>query len=386
VNRLIEPASQRAALLLGAIALVLVPLLAIWTHTARGDFRIDEAHKLSESAFFPLWLHFDVSNPAWTADLVDRSNPPVGKYLFGLAIMLSGHRPPGFPTLSIYAGKELVPPNFPPDLSRPYAPFLTAGRWVAIICTALTAAIVAWCAARIAGPIAAIIAVTLFLMHFLTRVYGPTAIFDPILTLFATALLAIAAAASDARTRRAFVGWMIAAGVVGALAFQTRLNGVLFFAVAMLVLLPIRRPIGFVAAAVAFAIVALAVNPYYWPNPFARFAQQVSDLDELLSRAGGHLTTLGLKLRFTMEIICGDLEGLLLLLAAVCGVGALLLLWRRLDSRDRVVGAWCVITTAAFVLWMPVPVQRYLLVVIPPLCCLAAIGFRGAVVLVRSAR
>ena len=56
----------------------------------RDDFRVDEAHKISESAFLRLWLNGDVSNPAWSANIVDRTNPPVGKYALGAAILLSG--------------------------------------------------------------------------------------------------------------------------------------------------------------------------------------------------------------------------------------------------------------------------------------------------------
>lgn len=389
--RFIEPASPRSALIFSVITLILVPMLIAWTGDARGEVRIDEAAKISESAFFPLWLHHDWRNPAWTADIGDRSNPPVGKYLFGLSIVLSGQRVPDLPTLLIYAGDGLVPPLFPPELSRPYERFLPATRRVAIVCTVLTAGIIVWCAARVGGLIAAAIALTLFLMHFLTRVYGATAIFDPILTMFATMLLAIAAASADARTRTRFIAFMIAAGVVGALAFQTRLNGLLFFAVTLLVALARTRPVsdaimGTGSSAAAFAIVTLAVNPYYWPNPVARFAGQISDLRNLLARCGGRLTTPGAKLRYAWEVVCGDLSGLLLLFAAMAGVIALVIRWRTLSDRARIVGLWSVITVVAFVMWIPVPVPRYLLVTIPPLCCLTALGWGGAVALVKAAK
>jgi len=372
-----------AAPIISIITFVLILLLASWTGAARGGFRIDEAHKISESAFFPLWLH--PSDPAWTANITDRSNPPVGKYLFGLAIVLSGQRVPPLPTLSIYAGDGLVPPLFSAELSRPYAHFLPATREVAIICTALVGAIIAWCATRIGGPIGAAIAVALFLTNFLTLTYGATAIFDPILTLFATALLAMASV--SAKTRMRFVVLMAAVGVVGALAFQTRLNGLLFFAVTFVVLMT--RPdriIGAAVATIAFLIVTLAVNPYYWPNPITRFRDQVGDLGVLLSRAGGHLTTLGAKSEYSFQVVCGDIAGLLLLFAATAGVATLIVRWRTLPERDRLIGVWSLITVVAFVIWMPVPVPRYLLVTVPPLCCLAAIGYTGAVALVKAAK
>ena len=390
MKRLFEPATANIALLLASLVLIIVPLLAIATHATGGGFRIDEAHKLSESAFFPLWLRLDVRNAAWTADLIDRSNPPVGKYLFGLAIVLAGQRVPPLPTLSGHTDETgLVPPLFSSELSRPYAKFLPAGRWAAVVCTTLVAAIVAWCAARIAGIAAAAVVVGLMLTQFLTRTYGATAIFDPILALFATLLLWIAVVAADVRTRRRFVPLMIAAGIVGALAFQTRLNGLLFFAVTALLMIAIPRSLadkiaGASAAALAFIAVTLAVNPYYWPSPVARFASQVQDLHVLVLR-GRRLTTLGVKLWFAAEELCGDVPGMILILAAAGGIATLLVLWRKLANRDRVAGMWSVITIATFVAWIPVPYGRYFLAIIPPLCCLAAIAFRGATALVEAA-
>ena len=391
MKRLFEPASPNISLLFASLVLIIVPLLAAATHATSGGFRIDEAHKLSESAFFPLWLRLDVRNQAWTADIIDRSNPPVGKYLLGLAIVIAGHRVPPLPTLSGHTDETgLVPPLFSDELSRPYAPFLTAGRWLGVVCTTLVMAIVGWCAARVAGVVAALAAIALMATQFLTRVYGASAIFDPILTLFATLLLLMGALAAGACTRRRFVLLMTAAGVAGALAFQTRLNGLLFFAVTLLLALAVPRAIsekslGLIAATSAFIAVTLAVNPYYWPNPIARFAAQVRDLQVLLLRCGQRLTTPGLKLRFAAEALCGDLAGMILVLISVAGVATLVFLWRKLANRDRVIGLWSVITIVTFIFWMPVPYERYLLVAIPPLCCLAALAFRGATALVEAA-
>ena len=369
-------ALKRAAL--PALAFLLVPLLAARGGAARGPFRIDEAHKISESAFFRLWPR--PSDPAWTMYVADRVNPPVGKYLFAVSILLSGQRLPTLPTLAAQNPAGAAAAFYPPAVMRPYEPYLPAARRVATLCTALIAALVAWCAARVGGALAAIAAVALLLTNFVTRLLWATAVFDPILALFATLLLAIAAS-----PRARSFAMLTMAGVAGALAFQTRLNGALFFAVTLAVVLPRARLRALVAVA-AFVVVTLFVNPYYWPNPAARLAAQWNDARLLLAQAPAPLTTLGAKWRFFVEIVGGDVPGLLLLLAAIGGTIALALRWRALQEHERAAGVWCVAAVVVFVTWLPVAWPRYLLPTVPPLCCLAAIACSGFETLVARAR
>lgn len=352
------------ALTLSAIAFLLVFVLVARGGAARGGFRIDEAHKISESAFLRLWPHG--SDPAWTMYIADRANPPVGKYLFAISILLAGQRIPPLPTLAAVSPDRAAAAFYPAEVMRRYEPYLPAARRVATVCMALIAALVAWCAARVGGVLGATVAVALLLTNYVTQLLWATAVFDPILTLFAMALLAIAAA-------RPRVATLILLGAIGALAFQTRLNGALFFVVTLAVVLP-RARLRALWSLLAFAVVTLAVNPYYWPNPPARLAAQLHDARVLLAEAPAPLTTLGAKWRFFFEVVGGDVAGLLLFLGAIGGAIALAVRWRTLEERERVIGVWSAATIAVFVVWLPVAWPRYLLATVPPLCCLAAIG------------
>jgi hypothetical protein len=55
-------------------------------------FFIDEAHKIAETYFWHLFFEQrDLRNPAWSADFYARTNPPVGKYIFGAALAVAGY-------------------------------------------------------------------------------------------------------------------------------------------------------------------------------------------------------------------------------------------------------------------------------------------------------
>jgi hypothetical protein len=232
---------------------------------------------------------------------------------------------------------------------------------VSTIAVALIAALVAWCAQRAGGILGAIVAVALLLSNFATHLVWATAVFDPLLTLFETLLLALAL---SPRARFA----PIATGIVGALAFQTRLNGALFFVVT----LPFARRRW--RAAAAFVATTMLVNPYYWPNPPARLFAQFRDARFLLAQMPVRLTTLGAKWRFLLEVVGGDVAGLLLLSAAVAGALVVAMRWRVLPDDARIAGAWCLATLVVFVVWLPVAWPRYMFAAVPPLCGLAAIS------------
>jgi len=350
-------ALKRAAL--PALAFLLVPILVARSGAARGGFRIDEAHKISETALLRAWPH--PRDPAWTATIIDRTNPPVGKVLFALAIVASGHPLPALPTLGRYERNGIIPATFPSEVTRPYEPCLGPARAVSTIAVALIAALVAWCAMRAGGVFGAVVAVALLLTNFATQLVWATAVFDPLLTLWETALLALAL-----RPRMRFAP--IATGIVGALAFQTRINGALFF----LVTLPFARRRW--QALIAFAVTVLLVNPYYWPNPPARLFAQIRDLRWLLERIPARLTAFDGKWQFLLEIVGGDVPGLLLLFAAAAGTIVVAMRWRVLPYDARIAGAWCLATIIAFVVWLPVAWPRYMFATVPPLCVLAAVG------------
>jgi 4-amino-4-deoxy-L-arabinose transferase-like glycosyltransferase len=383
------------------------------TGAARGGFRIDEAHKLSETPFFGLWMNGQWHHPAWFADLVDRTNPPVGKYAFGAAIRATGQQLPSLPTLGARSVDHYVPPLHPPEVAEPYRPYLPAARRVSTLATALFAALIAWSAARTNGVIAAAIASLLLLTNYATQLLWATAVFDPLLVLFVTLMLPLAMLAT--KRRAMLITSLALLGIVGAFAFQTRLNGLLFFAITFVIvavyalLRGFRREllIGTIASSILFAGVTLLLNPYYWSRPVAststtefagdrtlltpahRLQLQLRDARVLLETPhvkGAALHSVSERTRFLVEIVFGDLAGLFLFLGSALGLIELALRWRAHDDAYRLAAIWCAASAMLFVVSLPLAWPRYLLVVVPPLSYLAGNGYSAVLSMLGRAR
>ena len=333
-----------------------VPLLifvasAAWlwaTGNLDGDFRIDEAHKISETYVLRLIERGDFRNPDWLSSPIERSNPVVGKVLFGLAMQLAGVPLPS--DMSFAANPD------PRGKPTAYRPALLPTRIVSLAATAGTAAL----ACILAGPIASL----LFLASFLAAAYGTVAVFDPLLTFF---IVGAAAAVAD---RPSWPRTSIAA-VISALAIDTRLSGVLALLGVLSLVRDWRK--GAVAAAICLAA-TIALNPFYWvPGGGSlphRFAMQIHDLNALLAATGEHRLTALEKMRFVSEYAFGDMVGVATLIG-------LLLAIRRPVPRSLI---WSVVIVVAFTAWLPVGYPRYVLAVIPAFAVGAAIGYRHALV------
>jgi 4-amino-4-deoxy-L-arabinose transferase-like glycosyltransferase len=367
-----------------------------------GDFRIDEAHKISETAFFRLALEQNWSHPAWFDHIVDRTNPPVGKYVFGAAIAASAAPLPSPPTLSALSGEAAyIPPLHPREVSERFRPQLRSARVASLIASALTSAVLCFLLIRHSGPVAALIGVLLFSTNFLTSAYGATAVFDPLLMLLiTTALLPLAVACERGRARpstQLLLGAI--GGIVIALAFQTRVTGAfaLSGAAAILIYLLVRkrwRPAMFVALPLAalFTVTSITVNPLYWARapgstaaaqlndplllrPARRLAMQYADLQELLERTRQRTPVLNsptARAEFALQIVFGDLAGIALLAGLAATLAAALL--RRLKDSEipllLYAGTVAMITT----FWLPVAWPRYLMPIVPLLALVAATG------------
>jgi 4-amino-4-deoxy-L-arabinose transferase-like glycosyltransferase len=372
----------------GVLAFVVVGTGILLSGSWRGDFRVDEAHKISETAFLGLWLRGDAGNTAWFANIIDRTNPPAGKYAFGLAILLSGQELPSLPTLAVHSPDGNIPATHAEALSAPYRPLLTATRSVSGVATALTAALLMVVLARYHGWVSAVAACAFFSLNFLTRDYAATAVFDPLFTLFFTACLALTAAASARRVMTPAV----LIGIVTALAFQTRLNGLLAFVLAMPFLwMASRRVKALAIAAAVFIAITLVLNPFYWSTgavppfsshngplrPVERLLQQKQDLERLAAPLQeGRTEGRGLsgKVRYLFEMVLSDRSGVLLMLGAVTGAVFLAVRWRLLQPPMRIALLMSLAVIATMVATLPLPWPRYLLVVIPPLALLAGYG------------
>ncbi len=328
-----------------------------------GDWRIDEAHKISETA--------DLSPAAWRNSRAERANPPVGKVVFALALRAAGVHVPFDPAFTERAARgERIPP---PQLAETYRQALRPARMVSLLATALTAALVYLLSDSL-------LAAMLYFFSFLTQTFAATAVFDPLLT-----LLVVAAAVPVARK----VTWprTVAAAVLAALAIDVRLSGALALA-GMAALLVARRKFVQAAAASGIAVaLAAALNPFFF--------SQFGDLQALLAETHEHRLSLGEKLRFVSEYAFGDIIGILMLIGIVFAPFAL----RRVppgdgqqsedgDSARRAVGAgetpallaWCATIVLPFTAWLPVGYPRYVLEIIPALAIAAAHGYRHGVV------
>ncbi|MHB0968819.1 MAG: phospholipid carrier-dependent glycosyltransferase [Thermoanaerobaculia bacterium] len=402
------PLSRKASLLIALAAFVGVFAGSIARGALRGDFRIDEAHKLSETWHLRLLLEGRFDDPEWYANVVDRTNPPVGKYVFGVAALLAGESLPERPSLARAAGPDAyIPPTFSKELSEPYRPLLRPARVASLMATSLTAALVAWVVARRVGAAAAILAIVLDATNFLTTTHGASAVFDSLLTFFTAAavVLALTLWRDESVRPRVAVAIGVAAGIMSALAVETRLTGAIAAGAALLLgsIKPVsRREWGIVvrfaaALAIALVIVAVAVNPYYWSKPGSgavesrfsdaaprplriaeRAQQQFDDMDALLAKTRTRTSVLqGFreKSRFAFEVIGGDVQGLLLILGAFLGFALLAAGVIPGKSRAAAPVAWGALIAFAIGAWLPVAWPRYLLITVPPLAAAAATGY-----------
>lgn len=402
------PLSRKASFLLALAAFAALFAVYVWRGALRGGFRIDEAHKLSETRQLGLLLQGKFNDPEWFANVVDRTNPPVGKYVFGFAALLAGEPLPDQPSLARAAGPDAyIPPVFSKELSEPYRPLLVPARTASLVATSLTAAILAWVVARRVGSVAAVLAVAVDASNFLTTTHGASAVFDSLLTFFTVGAAALALALwRDERVQpRVAVTVGIASGLLAGLAFETRFSGAIAFGAALVlgcVRPASRREWGvigrFVAGlAITFVFVAVSVDPYYWGHPAkgaveARFSDasvvpvriveraryRLGDLDALLARTRTRTSAFEgfrAKSRFAFEIIGGDVQGLLLILGAFLAIallGAGAIPWQ---SAPAALVAWGALVAFAIGAWLPVAWPRYLLITVPPLAASAATGF-----------
>lgn len=382
--------------LLPLFMFVAVLLMGIPRTFSPAVYRIDEAHKVGETYFLLLALRGDFSHPDWFREIEQRTNPPVGKYLFGLSALLHGAELP--PDLEMArAGLESVQP--PPELGRRYGPALVAARRVSVVATALTAMVVCLAAWRLSGMAASLLAVALYLGNFLTQTSAATAVFDPLLTLFVTLIL-LPLLPLWKGSRRDF-WWSCLAGLISALAFQIRASGLVALGaiVAVLLVLSVHRrsarPLLLAATAVAVCLVAATViNPFYWAVPdddalasrmasddplpiriVKRYGIQIQDQQRALEEAqrrGGALR-LAERPRFVAETALADWAGML----SLAGLLLALFFLARSSAREPLLLAcwWGLPIILLMLLWLPLPWPRYVLVLVPPLSLIGALGW-----------
>ena len=349
----------------------------------RGPWRIDEAHKLSETVFLRYLLSGDLSSSEWFCSPVERANPPVGKFLLGAGLLAQGVALPQSPSLSATSlgPDHYVPPSFSEETSAPWLYARAAGRATALVAASLTGALIFVILVRVAGWWPGLVGWTVWSTSYITVLYGTTATFDPILTLLivATALPGLADSSPTLR-------FSVLTGVFSGLAAATRLTGAISAAAVVATWLVFSRTSRWLrhsAILLAAAVVTLiVVDPFLWApaqscldthagNPIARMGVRLSDLrslSEMLESRGAADWSIS-RPRFALEYLAGDVPGLL----ALIPVGASILAVYR-NPRLRPLALWAVVMSVGLLLWMPFPWPRYLTTVAAGFAVLAGCG------------
>jgi hypothetical protein len=398
------------ALIVWGGACAFVQLTGNW-----GDpWKVDEAQRISESYFLRLVEAGDFSNPDWFARITDSSHPPVNKYVFGLAIQLHGVELPrdlGYPRYVESGEGDYVPPSEFDSILRP---MLVPSRRAAMVFTAATAGVLFVVLWEAYGLMTALLALVLFFRHYLTPMIQTMANSDSVQVFLITAtvwpLWRLWRAPSHDGWRPVVLG--VAAGSLSALAFQTRVSGLLALGGTLVVLATLylnsRSPALWRVAAVAVmscSLVSIAVNPYYWAQPRAgddvpeeyrtasalplrpiiRLRLQIRDLKRLLDGQDerSKLRTLTERIRFVAQVLSSGKAGLIAvtgaLMAGGLAVAGRLPAW----SGSVFLCVWGGSMIAALTVWLPLSWDKYVWVALPPLVAIGAAGWSEAVALVR---
>ena len=285
-----------------------------------------------------------------------------------------------------------------------YRRTLEAMRFVSILATAGTAAIVLFMAMRLGGALSALISVLLYLTNFLTQAFAATAIADPLLTFLVVASALPLFHVWNRADRRVPAWTLFVCAMICALAFDTRATGLVALGAAGLSLLYLswsRRSRAFLFAVGALSVltitIATALNPYYWAQPRPspaipatfqahhplpvriadRYAEQWSDLELLVANNAASQETLASpeqKIRFLFETMFADWSGILLFAGLACTA----ILWGlSLSARkgpDPFFLCWCLPIVIVVMAWIPFAWPRYLLLIVPELALIAGAG------------
>jgi 4-amino-4-deoxy-L-arabinose transferase-like glycosyltransferase len=388
-----------AALIAATLLIVIYAPKTQWP-----QLRIDEAHKITDTFFFDLLLRGDFHDPAWLSHIVDRTNPPVGKFYFGIATWLSGA--PLAHSLSLR--EELPGGKLGQQLlgdENHYRPTLVAIRFASLFASALTVALLVFSTASAFGMIEAGIAALLYGLASLVATYSTAGVYDALLTLliFSSLLLLQRFTTEDRR-----IGSVVVLSIVCAFAFQTRLNGIvaLVLALAALCILAFlrrsrRRLLEAAAVSALTLVLAVTINPYYWtvPHPaaglpselsrhaplplriFERVKIQYRDAQLLVAGERKSQASLNIpqKFRFASEMIAGDVVGLLTIVGLILAA-----IRRRLlphdDSNEarKLTIVWCAAAAVAVIVALPFAWPRYLFAAMPPIALIAGAGWGSA--------
>jgi hypothetical protein len=393
----------------------------------------DEPYWLGSAYYFDLLVRGETAHPDWRL-LPARENPPVGKYLFGLALRAAGRRVGTIDVLgtwtiavlklaqgrggeSAYEKRLDVIARMSPAafaLARANRhPALTptdvgAGRILAFSLGFLTALGIAAIGRRCGAPWAGRLAALLFVLHPAAVECYRHALVDLIALAFSTlAVLVLLDWADGPDDRPAgryrFVAPGVLEGLALGLACGSKMNALVVVFLAGAVWLAQlaaiargdrHRLAAWFALGLAFPVAAgvfVAANPALYADPIAGLRALFDEPAETIrfqaAFAADHAATVPAKLRTLASLLAGGWAGLLalVLVAAWRTVAAI-----RWPGPWLIVALWWWIALGAVGLWIPFAWRRYALPLLPPAALLVADGMaaigRGVAPLLRRER
>jgi len=397
-------------------------------------FHIDEAHKLSETFYYHLFVEKrQWGHPAWTQDFYARTNPPVAKYIFGVVLAAAGY----------HVHDQQLQDDFerhwrkPKELRRRVPDgMLRVTRGTSTVFAALVCMLLFVIGRRAGGVAAGLIASVLLLANPYFQRIAQRGLTDGVLMFFLL-LIVPASLGSVAALRRHWSGdkvgglirrlaVLLSAAVLGpalviALATGSKLNGALtgpIHAVGVVVAVlvgsrsgPAWRRLGLTLLMTCLAVmlagaIFVAINPWVHDHPVARASGTLTVYDDWMVKQkidpGGGLFSLHQKITaaghfallspvLPLARCLGQLGTWLTVLGFA--VGAVWLMsqctaWPRAESQscengpDKahartdlvVISCWLVLCLVVVILWLPVAWHRYLLVPYLAVCLTTGIG------------
>lgn len=401
-------------------------------------FHIDEAHKAGEAYYYHLFFEQrDVEHSDWTQDFYARTNPPVGKYVFGAALAATGHAVRDHKLQHAFdehwSNPEQLRKLVPDDVLRTTR--RTSAVFGALICTAIF--IMGY---RTFGTAAGLIAVALLLGNPYFEKHTQQGLTDSILMFHLALIVPVGFWAAGVLRRHwqsidpptmgrwatIVAATVIVPGLAIALATASKLNGALtgFAYGGGLVLVSLQRPaatslwrrlgLGLAVSLLAGILAVMlfvAINPYYHDHTFERLVQTFQTfrdwtLYQQISPGGGafclqqkvsvvghfalrspylplptYLGTAGMWLT-----VLGFSSGLVALVGTSLGLSV-----KAVDQADatshqrttdaRMLLAWIAVCVVGITVWLPLAWDRYLL---PPYLAIALMTAVGLVVILHA--
>ncbi|HXV18778.1 MAG TPA: phospholipid carrier-dependent glycosyltransferase, partial [Candidatus Omnitrophota bacterium] len=400
--------SQRLKETLVCLGIFALSFFILARGAEKAPFHVDEDNWVHYAVYFKVFFMDRNADPKIWDGLASKDQPPVGKYLNGLALWLHGYRDGDFLRLDRTG---------PYDFSKTYEWNLEKGlaidpktllicRRAAAFFAALACAFLYGAASLFFGRTTALLASLLLLINPLVLFYGRHAMTDTPLLCFMTLNLWLtglfSGPASEGKWQKA-LGIAAVLGIGIGLAAGTKLNGVLsgiIFAAWCLVLWAYQRKPVYLAAPIFAAGIAIflfiSINPFFYREPINKIRQMTafrSELSKIYQIEQPHLaldniagkaqkvfertlmpgeknyTSISSRVRIPLDVALFLLGVLTLILRTVKDLAR-----NKNLSPAGLTLLYALILFAGTVAWIPMDWGRYFLPLVPPVVMFSALG------------